>query len=133
MKRNSHEKTVEVPRKRRRGNEHYLIKEIFKYYILGNVDNEVLLNWLRDQLKEDQNIQITDIESVFKGGKILCAIIHHYRPDLLDYNSIQENDPTKNNQLAFDVLEKELGNVKLKCYCYYLYSIINFIFMVLLS
>lgn len=79
-------------------------------FFLGNVDNEVLLNWISEQLRNHEDITITDIGSIFKNGKILCAIIHHYRPDLLDYSAIKDEDPAKNNQLAFDVLEKELGN-----------------------
>lgn len=73
----------------------------------------MLLTWLKDQLKEEPDIEITDIEEIFKGGKVLCAIIHHYRPDLLDYNSIKDDHPAKNNQLAFDILEKELGKRKI--------------------
>ncbi|XP_018580267.1 F-actin-monooxygenase Mical isoform X2 [Anoplophora glabripennis] len=93
MKRNAQERPNEVPKKRRR----------------GNVDNEVLLNWISEQLRNHEDITVTDIGSIFKDGKILCAIIHHYRPDLLDYNTIKDEDPAKNNQLAFDILEKELG------------------------
>lgn len=98
---------------------HFLFLNLFfgiKYFkrffisILGNVDNDVLLSWLRDQLKEESDITVTDIGSVFKQSKALCAIIHHYRPDLLDYNAVKDDDPVKNNQLAIDVLEKELGN-----------------------
>lgn len=62
-------------------------------------------------MKEESDIIVTDIGSVFKGGNALCAIIHHYRPDLLDYNSVKNDDPLKNNQLAIDILEKELGKL----------------------
>ncbi|XP_049819876.1 F-actin-monooxygenase Mical isoform X3 [Aethina tumida] len=84
---------VEVPRKRRH----------------GDVDNDVLFNWIAEQVKGHEDITLTDLESVLKDGKVLCAIIHHYRPDLLDYNAIKDDNPAKNNQLAFDLLEKELG------------------------
>ncbi|CAH0547361.1 unnamed protein product, partial [Brassicogethes aeneus] len=94
MRRNIYEAPqIEMPKKRRR----------------GDVDNEVLLSWISDQVKEHEDIFITDLESVLKDGKVLCAIVHHYRPDLLDYNAIKDGNPATNNQLAFDVLEKELG------------------------
>ncbi|CAG9836805.1 unnamed protein product [Diabrotica balteata] len=93
MKRTSNEKVHDIPKKRRR----------------GNLDNEVLLNWLTEQLKEVDGIEITDMGSVFKDGKVLCAIIHHYRPDLLEYSAIIHNDAAKNNQIAINVLEKDLG------------------------
>ncbi|XP_066256405.1 F-actin-monooxygenase MICAL3 [Euwallacea similis] len=75
----------------------------------GNVDNEVLLNWVIEQLRGHEEIAITDLNSVFRNGKALCAIIHHYRPDLLDYSAIKDNEPAKCNQLAMDILEKDLG------------------------
>lgn len=45
----------------------------------------------------------------FKSGLVLCAIISRYRPDLLDYSTLQTEDIAANNQRAFDILEKELG------------------------
>ncbi|CAG9824833.1 unnamed protein product [Phaedon cochleariae] len=93
MKRASSGKANEVAKKRRR----------------GTVDNEVLLSWLTEQLKNDENIKISDIGSLFKDGRVLCSIIHHYRPDLLDISSMVIDDPIKNNQHAIDILEKELG------------------------
>lgn len=77
----------------------------------------MLLNWLKDQLKDKEEICITDMDSVFKDGKVLCAIIHHYRPDLLDYSAINSNDSAVNNQIAIDVLEKDLCK-------YYLYILL---------
>ncbi|XP_056640533.1 F-actin-monooxygenase Mical isoform X2 [Diorhabda sublineata] len=93
MKRASSDKPAEIPKKRRR----------------GIVDNEVLLNWLTEQLKDTEDVNTNDLETIFRDGKVLCAIIHHYRPDLIDFGGIANNDPAKNNQIAIDVLEKELG------------------------
>lgn len=45
----------------------------------------------------------------FKDGLAICAIIHRYRPDLIDFYSLNAEDVVKNNQLAFDMLEKELN------------------------
>ncbi|XP_050312403.1 F-actin-monooxygenase Mical isoform X6 [Anthonomus grandis grandis] len=75
----------------------------------GNVDSEVLLSWLSEQLKTHEEIEISDVKSVFENGRVLCALIHHYRPDLLDYGAIKEWEASRCNQLAMDVLEKELG------------------------
>ncbi|XP_076263939.1 molecule interacting with CasL isoform X1 [Rhynchophorus ferrugineus] len=75
----------------------------------GGVDNEVLLSWLTEQLRDHEDVIVTDIASVFQGGRALCAIIHHYRPDLLDYNAVKDNEPGKCNQLAMDILEKDLA------------------------
>lgn len=76
---------------------------------LDVVDNEVLLRWVEEQIKEHDDLEVTDVASVFRDGRILCAILSHYRPDLLDYSALEKDEPTKNNQTAIDLLEKEIG------------------------
>lgn len=73
------------------------------------VDNEVLLRWVEEQIKDYPDLQVTDIASIYRDGRILCAILNHYRPDLLDYNALLPDEPAKNNQTAIDLLEKEIG------------------------
>lgn len=69
----------------------------------------MLLNWVTEQIKEHEDLVVTDVASIFRDGRILGAIISHYRPDLLDFSTLSENEAAKNNQLAFDILEKEIG------------------------
>merc|ERR1719474_449489 len=45
----------------------------------------------------------------FQEGLILCAIIHRYRPDILHWDSLDPECRVENVQLAFDILESELG------------------------
>ncbi|XP_044752640.1 F-actin-monooxygenase Mical isoform X6 [Coccinella septempunctata] len=73
------------------------------------VDSEILIEWVKRQVESHPSIKITDLSSIFHSGKVLCAIINHYRPDLIDYSSIVNNEATQNNQLAIDVLEKDIG------------------------
>lgn len=73
------------------------------------VHPDTLLHWLKKQVALYDSVHVTDMTSSFKDGLALCAIIHRYRPDLIDFHSLQPNDITKNNQLAFDILERELG------------------------
>lgn len=71
----------------------------------------MLLRWVEEQIKEHEDLEVSDIASVFRDGRILCAILSHYRPDLLDYSSLTKDEPTKNNQTAIDLLEKEIGKL----------------------
>lgn len=86
-----------------------LDRDDFTIVIAGNVDNEILINWIREQIRGHENLFVADLGSICRDGKILCAIINHYRPDLLDYNAIENKEAAANNQLAFDILEKEIG------------------------
>ncbi|XP_076841730.1 protein-methionine sulfoxide oxidase mical3a isoform X3 [Brachyhypopomus gauderio] len=68
-----------------------------------------LLSWCQRLTEGYHGVAVSDITTSWKSGLALCALIHHYRPDLIDFDSLDERDVEKNNQLAFDVAEKELG------------------------
>ncbi|XP_057559509.1 F-actin-monooxygenase MICAL3 isoform X4 [Hippopotamus amphibius kiboko] len=68
-----------------------------------------LLGWCQRQTDGYAGVNVTDLTMSWKSGLALCAIIHRYRPDLIDFDSLDEQSVEKNNQLAFDVAEKELG------------------------
>ncbi|XP_064334892.1 F-actin-monooxygenase MICAL3 isoform X11 [Camelus dromedarius] len=68
-----------------------------------------LLSWCQRQTDGYAGVDVTDLTTSWKSGLALCALIHRYRPDLIDFDSLDEQNVEKNNQLAFDVAEKELG------------------------
>ncbi|NXP44788.1 MICA2 monooxygenase, partial [Heliornis fulica] len=68
-----------------------------------------LLTWCQKQTEGYRNVNVTDLTTSWKSGLALCAIIHRFRPDLIDFDALNEEDIVKNNQLAFDVAEQEFG------------------------
>ncbi|KAL8168450.1 UNVERIFIED_CONTAM: hypothetical protein K2H54_002019, partial [Gekko kuhli] len=70
---------------------------------------EELLSWCQTNTANYPDIKVVDFTHSWKSGLALCALIHHFRPDLLDFNSLVQNDPIGNNQIALDVAEQELG------------------------
>uniref|UniRef100_A0A673WHF7 F-actin monooxygenase n=1 Tax=Salmo trutta TaxID=8032 RepID=A0A673WHF7_SALTR len=68
-----------------------------------------LLNWCQRQTEGYRKVSVTDLTMSWKSGMALCALIHRYRPDLIDFDSLDERDQQKNNQLGFDVAEREFG------------------------
>ncbi|XP_051755741.1 F-actin-monooxygenase mical2b isoform X9 [Ctenopharyngodon idella] len=68
-----------------------------------------LLTWCQKQTEGYRGVSVTDLTSCWSSGLALCALIHHFRPQLIDYDSLNEEDCAKNLQLAFDVAEKEFG------------------------
>ncbi|XP_038663890.1 F-actin-monooxygenase MICAL2 isoform X1 [Scyliorhinus canicula] len=68
-----------------------------------------LLTWCQKQTESYKNVTITDLTTSWSNGLALCAIIHHFSPQLIDYDALNEEDAAKNNQLAFDVAEREFG------------------------
>lgn len=73
-----------------------------------------LLTWLRDQVS-CYNLQVIDVREAFVEGNVLCAVIHRFRPDLIEFPLPSEEnvDPLMTaafrNQLAFDILHQEYG------------------------
>nr|XP_060629186.1 F-actin-monooxygenase MICAL1 [Anolis sagrei ordinatus] len=70
---------------------------------------EELLSWCQVSTAKYPRIKVEDFTHSWKNGLALCTLIHHFRPDLLDFTLLDQNDPIGNNQLALDVAEQELG------------------------
>ncbi|XP_011605196.2 F-actin-monooxygenase MICAL2-like isoform X10 [Takifugu rubripes] len=68
-----------------------------------------LLSWCQKQTRGYRGVVITDLTSSWRNGLALCALIHHQRPELIDFDSLEEEDVAENNQLAFDIAEREFG------------------------
>uniref|UniRef100_A0A8C5GXR3 F-actin monooxygenase n=1 Tax=Gouania willdenowi TaxID=441366 RepID=A0A8C5GXR3_GOUWI len=68
-----------------------------------------LLTWCQKQTEGYRNVSITDLTSSWKSGTALCALIHRFKPLLIDFESLNEEDHIANLQLAFDIGEREFG------------------------
>lgn len=68
-----------------------------------------LLTWCQKQTEGFRNVLITDLTSSWKSGIALCALIHRFKPQLIDFDSLNEEDHSANLQLALDVSEREFG------------------------
>jgi len=75
---------------------------------------EGLLLWCQRQTADYKpEVNVKDFTFSWKDGLALCALIHHNRPDLLDYNSLDKSNAKENLTKAFEVAEKELNIPKL--------------------
>ncbi|XP_031425201.1 F-actin-monooxygenase MICAL2 isoform X7 [Clupea harengus] len=68
-----------------------------------------LQTWCQKQTDGYQGVSVCDLTSSWASGLALCALIHRFRPNLLEYDSLNEEDYAQNLQLAFDVAEREFG------------------------
>lgn len=49
------------------------------------------------------------MEDSWRNGLAFCAIIHRFRPDLIDYFSLKPSQAVKNCDLAFSIANEHLG------------------------
>jgi hypothetical protein len=45
----------------------------------------------------------------FQNGLAFCALLHRYKPELIDFAQLTDADPKKNLELAFDVAHTQYG------------------------
>ncbi|XP_031782339.1 EH domain-binding protein 1 isoform X1 [Nasonia vitripennis] len=64
-----------------------------------------LLEWCKEVTKDYQGVKVTNLTTSWRNGMAFCAVIHHFRPDLIDIDSLLPHDVKGNCKKAFDAGE----------------------------
>ncbi|XP_074095407.1 eps15 homology domain containing protein-binding protein 1 isoform X3 [Cotesia typhae] len=64
-----------------------------------------LLEWCKDVTRNYSGVKVTNLTTSWRNGMAFCAIIHHFRPDLIDVDSLLPHDVKGNCKKAFDAGE----------------------------
>ncbi|XP_038250151.1 EH domain-binding protein 1 isoform X17 [Dermochelys coriacea] len=68
--------------------------------VLGRKPNasQSLLVWCKEVTKNYRGVKITNFTTSWRNGLSFCAILHNFRPDLIDYKSLNPQDIKENNK-----------------------------------
>ncbi|XP_022608653.1 EH domain-binding protein 1 isoform X3 [Seriola dumerili] len=72
--------------------------------VLGGKPNasQSLLAWCREVTKNYRGVKITNFTTSWRNGLAFCALLHHFRPDIIDYKSLNPQDIKENNKKERD-------------------------------
>lgn len=74
---------------------------------------DALLLWCQMKTAGYPNVNVRNFTSSWKDGLAFNAILHKHRPDLIQYERLNKNEPIKNLNNAFSVAEDKLGLARL--------------------
>ncbi|XP_063980335.1 EH domain-binding protein 1 isoform X1 [Diachasmimorpha longicaudata] len=64
-----------------------------------------LLEWCKDVTRNYPGVRVTNLTTSWRNGMAFCAIVHHFRPDLIEIDSLLPHDVKGNCKKAFDAGE----------------------------
>ncbi|XP_043477583.1 EH domain-binding protein 1 isoform X2 [Leptopilina heterotoma] len=64
-----------------------------------------LLEWCKEMTKDYPGVKVTNLTTSWRNGMAFCSIIHRFRPDLIDIDSLLSHDVKGNCKKAFDAGE----------------------------
>ncbi|XP_052269232.1 EH domain-binding protein 1-like isoform X2 [Dreissena polymorpha] len=65
-----------------------------------------LLDWCKVVTQGYKGVKVTNLTTSWRNGMAFCALIHHFRSDLIEFSKLAPHDIKGNNKKAFDAAAK---------------------------
>ncbi|KAM8880641.1 uncharacterized protein ehbp1l1a isoform 3-T3 [Synchiropus picturatus] len=66
------------------------------------MSSQSLLKWCQEMTQDHKGVRITNFSTSWRNGLAFCAILHHFHPDLINFEMLDPYDIKHNNKKAFD-------------------------------
>ncbi|XP_077098726.1 EH domain-binding protein 1-like protein 1 isoform X18 [Siphateles boraxobius] len=64
--------------------------------------SQSLLKWCQEITKNYKGVKITNFSTSWRNGLAFCAILHHFHPEIIDFDALEPHNIKQNNKNAFD-------------------------------
>ncbi|XP_039523406.1 EH domain-binding protein 1-like protein 1 isoform X1 [Pimephales promelas] len=64
--------------------------------------SQSLLKWCQEITKNYKGVKITNFSTSWRNGLAFCAILHHFHPEIIDFDALEPHNIKQNNKIAFD-------------------------------
>ncbi|XP_049782226.1 dystrophin, isoforms A/C/F/G/H-like, partial [Schistocerca cancellata] len=86
---------------------HYHLKDLMSDLQQTNLE-KTLLAWCRQNTKDYQGVDVKNFTTSWSDGLAFNALIHHWRPQLFDFNNIARKHPNARLEHAFRIAQEHL-------------------------
>ncbi|XP_078246599.1 dystrophin isoform X5 [Pogona vitticeps] len=96
---------------------HWQVKDVMKNIMAGlqqTNSEKILLSWVRQSTHNYPQVNVINFTNSWSDGLAFNALIHSYRPDLFDWDSVVcQQSPIQRLDHAFNIAKRHLGIEKL--------------------
>uniref|UniRef100_A0A673I7N7 EH domain binding protein 1 like 1 n=1 Tax=Sinocyclocheilus rhinocerous TaxID=307959 RepID=A0A673I7N7_9TELE len=64
--------------------------------------SQSLLEWCQEITRNYKGVKITNFSTSWRNGLAFCAILHHFHPEIIDFDALEPHNIKHNNKAAFD-------------------------------
>ncbi|CAH1791900.1 unnamed protein product [Owenia fusiformis] len=69
---------------------------------VGITPTQDLLDWCKEVTQGHKGVKVTNMTTSWRNGLAFCAVIHYFRPELINFESLSPHDVKGNCKKAFD-------------------------------
>merc|ERR1711991_821808 len=67
---------------------------------------DILMDWVKETVQGYDQVEVRNFTTSWRNGMALCALIHRYRPHMIDFKSLNPDEHLTNLEMALSAGEK---------------------------